>query len=169
MAPSFSNGQSCGGEFEGLRGWVLAKLLWNPDADMRLLVEDYINGYYQKSAPHILDYFDLVQDLVTGSSYITYATKLDNPIFTSGFLRKANKIFDSAEAAADNEEILHRVEIVRLGIMYMNLMTDLGDRDKKAELARLEEITARENIIWSSEGGLTKDLIGELNSQINTE
>ena len=110
-----------------------------------------------------------MQDLASSSSYITYATKLDNPIFTSGFLKKANKIFDKAEAAADNEEILHRVEIARLGVIYMNLMTDLGNADKKAELDRLIEITSRENIVWSSEGGKTAMLIKNLKGKIGEE
>ncbi|MEN8255208.1 MAG: DUF4838 domain-containing protein [Verrucomicrobiota bacterium] len=164
-----ANGLGWGGEFGGLRGWVLAKLLWNPDADMRALIEDYINGYYQKSAPHILQYFDLVQSLATEDSFITYATKLDNPIFTSGFLEKANGIFDKAEASADNEEILHRVEVARLGVIYMNLMTDLGNSDKKAELCRLVEITSREKIVWSSEGGTMEKLVEKLRREIDGE
>ncbi len=38
------------------------KLKGDPDNIGRHL-EDYINGFYQKSAPHILAYFDLVQNL----------------------------------------------------------------------------------------------------------
>jgi len=161
-----ANGQGYGSEFEGLRAWVLTKLLWDPDTDMRLLIEDYINGYYQKSAPSILQYFDLVQSLVTKDSYLTYATKLSNPIFTPEFLNKANRIFDEAEAAADNEEILHRIEIARLGIIFMNIAADYSQADKKAELARLIEITDRENIVWSSEGWQTTKLIEEIKKRM---
>lgn len=164
-----ANGLGYGGEFEGLRGWVLAKLLWNPDADMRLLIEDYIAGYYQKAGPYILRYFDLVQSLATEDSFITYATQLDNPIFTVEFSKQANELFDKAEAAADNDEILHRVEVARLGVIYMNIMTDLGDADKKSELDRLEKITSRENIVWSSEGGTTKKFVEKIRSKLDEQ
>jgi len=164
-----ANGQGYGSEFEGLRAWVLTKLLWNPDADMRLLIVDYINGYYQKSAPYILRYFDLVQSLVTDDSYLTYATKLDNPVFTPEFLKKANKIFDKAEAAAGNEEILHRIEIARLGVIFMNIAADYSQADKDAELTRLIEITNRENIVWSSEGWQTTKLIDEIKKRMIEE
>lgn len=33
-------------EFEWLRSWVLAKLLWNPDQDTNSLVHEFITAYY---------------------------------------------------------------------------------------------------------------------------
>jgi len=51
----------------------------------------------------------------------------------------------------------------------MDLMTDLGNADKKAELDRLIEITSRENIVWSSEGGKTAMLIKNLKGKIGEE
>lgn len=161
-----ANGQSIGSEFYGLRAWVLSKLLWGTPKGTRVLVEDYINGYYQNSAPHILTYFDLVQSLPTDDSYITYATRLTNPIFTPKFLKKSNELFDMAEAAADNEEILRRVEIARLPILFMNITTDLFETDKHSDLEKLIKITDREGIIWSSEGMKTADMIKKVSEKL---
>jgi hypothetical protein len=42
--------QSCGSEMAELRAWMLAKLLWNPDADPAKLREEFLKGYYGPAA-----------------------------------------------------------------------------------------------------------------------
>jgi len=154
-----ANYQCDGGEFAHLRAYVLAKLLWNPDQKVRPLIEDFMNGYYGKSAPYILQYFDLVQGLVTQDSYITYATRLNNPIFTPEFLPKANKFFEQALAAAENEKVLKRVELAQLSVLYMNLATDYHNSIKRGELEDFKKITERENIVYTSEGMKAEEAI----------
>ena len=56
----FEQGDQCGrhGAFAELKGWLLAKLLWNPDREVEPLIADFFSGYYGKAAPFIREYFE---------------------------------------------------------------------------------------------------------------
>lgn len=41
-----------------IRCYMLAKLLWNPDADMRSVMEDFYEGYYGPAAPYVREIID---------------------------------------------------------------------------------------------------------------
>ncbi len=43
----------------------------------------------------------------------------EDPIFSGDFLDKANLIFDNAEKVADNEDVLRRVEMASIPILYL--------------------------------------------------
>ena len=144
--------QSHNGEFAELRAYVLGKLLWNPELDTDKLVEEFITGYYGSSAPYIKQYFDLVQDLVTPDSYLTYATKLDDPIFTKSFFTQARVILSKADEAADNQEIRDRVEMVQLGVIYENLISDYQQAVKDGLLDKFKKVVERTGDFQSSEG-----------------
>jgi hypothetical protein len=160
-----ANGQSIGSEFYGLRTYLLTKLLWNPDCGTRPIIEEFIAFYYGKGAPYILEYFDLVQSLVKSDTFLSFATRATNPVFTSKFIKKADALFDKAEKAESDEAILARIELERLQITYLKLVTDLVDCDKDQLLKEFIEITSREGIEWSSEGLSVKGFIEKINSR----
>lgn len=164
-----ANGQSRGSEFYGLRAYLLTKLLWNPDCDARTVIEDYIGNYYGSSSPYILEYFDLVQSLVRSDTVLSFATKSTNPIFTSTFIKKADALFDEAQKAASDEVTLRRVELARLQITYLKLVTDLVDFDKDQLLKEFIETTSREGIEWSSEGLQVSGFVEKLKSANDDE
>ena len=59
-------------EFHELRTYLLAKLLWNPDVNIRAVRTDFLNGYYGPASPYIASYIDLMQDELVKSK-----TRLD--------------------------------------------------------------------------------------------
>ncbi|MBQ42909.1 MAG: DUF4838 domain-containing protein [Gemmatimonadetes bacterium] len=116
-----------GGEFSELRAYVIAKLLWNPDADAEALVDDFISGYYGEAAAFIRQYVDLMHDTLTASG--KGLSIFGNPHApTDGYLSpdmmaEYNRVFDGAEAAVgkDQPEVLQRVRIARLPLNYAML------------------------------------------------
>ena len=56
----FAEGAQMGrhAEFAELKGWLLAKLMWNPDQDVEPLIADFFAGYYGPAAPFIREYFE---------------------------------------------------------------------------------------------------------------
>ena len=45
--------------FAELKAWLLAKLMWNPDADFEALLDDFLGGYYgEGAAPFVRTYLD---------------------------------------------------------------------------------------------------------------
>lgn len=160
-----ANGQSLGSEFHGLRAYLLTKLLWNPDCDARAIIEDYIDNYYGSSAPYILEYFDLVQSLVRSDTFLSFANRSTNPIYTANFIKKADVLLDNAKEAAPDDVIERRVDMVRLQIIYLKLVTDLVPCGKEGLLNELAEITRREGITWSSEGLRTSEFVEKFKSK----
>ena len=125
--------QSRGSEREWLRSWVAAKLLWNPSLDVFELMDDFIYGHYGKAAPAIVEYNMLLRDqkekymvelsetwLMEHYNGIRYG--MDHPFLSKEFLAKSTEIYDSAEALAENEQVLNRVQQDRLPVMYVKLM-----------------------------------------------
>ncbi|MBR4902446.1 MAG: DUF4838 domain-containing protein [Victivallales bacterium] len=93
-------------EFAELRGWILAKLLWNPDQDVAPLYDDFFNGYYGKGAPFIRKYFDELQSLVTGDDKILNIWIAPNVGWiTDDFLDRSLKLWQDAEAAVKDDPV----------------------------------------------------------------
>ena len=44
--------------FAEVKGWLLAKWMWNPDLPLEPLLDDFFNGYYGKAAPFVRAVFD---------------------------------------------------------------------------------------------------------------
>ena len=61
----FEQGDTCSGagEFAPLRLWLLSHLLWNPAADNRALIDEFVRGYWgEGAAPHLLRAIALVNE-----------------------------------------------------------------------------------------------------------
>jgi len=115
-----------GGEFAELRAYLIAKLLWNPEADVKAIMSDFLNGYYGKAGIYIQEYLELMTEALLASD-----TRLDifgNPVsakdsyLTPELMKKYEALFDLAETAvARNRELLERVRICRLPLQYARL------------------------------------------------
>jgi hypothetical protein len=112
-----------GGDFSALKAYLIAKLVWNPDADVKAITDDFLQHNYGKAAPFILQYINSMHDALERSGQ-----RLD--IFggptqhLDGYLSPAKmdeygRIFDKAEAAVRNEpDMLERVKVARMPLQY---------------------------------------------------
>lgn len=157
--------QSLGGELSELRSYLLAKLMWDPDLDTREVIEDFMYGYYGRSAQYMLQYFDLVQSLVSDESYITFATSLNNPIYTHAFVEEAKVLLAKAAAVAEDETYLHRVELASLGVVFMQMAYDPRGADNAGLFDFYERVTTREGVRFSTEGWSTPEFLGYIEKQ----
>ena len=139
--------QSRGGEFSELRMYLISKILWNPDCNTKAVVNDFLSGYYGRSGKYIRQYFDLLQSLVTPDNHFPYGISPQDEIYTPAFTRKALELFQQAEKVADNEEILQRVELSELAILYLKckqapvLSRIDGSYEKFCRIAEREHVT----------------------------
>ena len=123
------------GEFAELRAYILAKLLWSPDMDVDILIDEFLEYYYSKAAKPIREYIDMIHSIVMKKNIHVHI--FDPP--TSSFLNddvleKADQLFDEAEKMADSEEIRLRVKVARLPIQYVILVTNRLERDDRKKL-----------------------------------
>lgn len=131
-------------EFSELRSNVTSALLWNPDQDLDSLVNDFIYGYYGKAAKTVREYYDLVQGLVTRDVHMNIYPNAWHPIFTDEFINKGFALMKQARQEADNEAILHRVERVGLGLLYLKTMRQKKEALKDGTYEELCRIVRRD-------------------------
>lgn len=143
--------QSRGGEFSELKAYLIAKLLWDPEAEVEPIIDDFMYGYYGRSGQYIREYFDLVQGLVTADTHFTIWIQPDNALYTDDFIRQGERILDEAERVADNQEILERVEMARLPLLFLKCHRLPAQAKRDGSYARLVEIKEREGVTHFAE------------------
>ena len=111
--------QSNGAEFEEMKAWVTTKLLWNPQLNTDSLVQVFIEGYYGKAAPMVMDYYRLCQSLIKPDLHFGIYIRENHPIYSDEFVEKAFALLDNALQTAEDEETRNRVERVRMQPLYL--------------------------------------------------
>lgn len=114
--------QSAGAEFDEMKAWTVNHLLWNPDQNVDSLVSVFVDGYYGKAAPRIMDYYRLCQSLVKPDVHYGIYIRENHEIYTDDFIRKAFAILQEALDAAETTEIRERVDRVRMQPLYLQCM-----------------------------------------------
>lgn len=115
------------GEFAELRGYLIAKLLWNPRADVDSLMDDFLGGFYgEGAAPHIRAYIDAMHDALAASGepldIYGYPWPSRNGYLSPARMAEYRSRFDAAEdAAAGDRELLRRVRTARLPLQFAEL------------------------------------------------
>jgi hypothetical protein len=112
-----------GGEFAALRAYLISKLLWNPDADVDQLMDDFLRGYYGAAAPAIRQYIDLMRSALrdAGKPLRIFGTPNEaaGSYLTPDLIARYEAIFDDAEKAVATEpQTLERVRIARLPLHF---------------------------------------------------
>lgn len=139
--------QSRGGEFSELKCYLLSRLLWNPDCNTEDVINDFMYGYYGRAGKYIRQYFDLLNSRITPETHMYIGLKSDDPVFSDDFVQQSSLIFQNAGKVADNDEILRRVEMASLQILYLKckrtpvVARNDGTYDKFRGLAKREGIT----------------------------
>lgn len=119
-----------------LKAYVLAKLMWNPDADVESIINEFINGYYSKAGVHINEYFHLMHNALkrSGAGLIIYGYPSNgkDSYLTPDLLDKYSELFNKAEqTVADDSLLLSRVKTARLPLEYAILeLSKLNVSDK---------------------------------------
>jgi len=138
-----------GGEFNELRGYMLAKLAWDPTYDTDYLIKDFCNGYYRDAAPYIIEYINKLHDAqeeknerldIFGGPIKAKDTYLKLELYN-----QYEELFDKAEYAVKDDEDLHqRVKNARLPLYYAGIVLQYGSTGERmnkiikfASIARL--------------------------------
>lgn len=128
-----TNGQ-VGGEMAGLRAYLIAELMWNPDADDSAIIDEFLNGYYGDAGPHIRRYIDTMREslLASGMKLDIFGSPEDarDAYLSADMMKVYRSLFDEAERAVQaNPELLTRVKIARLPIIYAEIQIGRNEVD----------------------------------------
>lgn len=110
-------------EFSELRSYLIAKLLWDPDRDINVLINDFLYGFYGQAAPYIREYIDLLHDAMeeSGNELSIYGFPYDgfSSYLSPEMIRQYEMIFDKAKASVENDYThLERVIEASLPLEY---------------------------------------------------
>lgn len=145
--------QSRGGEFSELKSYLISRLLWNPDCNTEKVINDFIYGYYGRSGALIRQYFDLLQGRVTPTTHIHLGLSPDDELFSDDFVKEAYTIFEEAAKVADNDEVLRRVEMASLPVLYLKCKRTPGVAKYDGTYAKFCIIAEREGVTYYAEAG----------------
>lgn len=137
--------QGCGanvGEFGELRTYLIAKLLWNPEVDIKGVMDDFLHGYYGAAGSFIRRYIDLMHDALakSGKQLGIYGYPYDaiDGYLSPRLIRAYSRLFDGAERVVRHQpEILERVKNARLPLEFAIL--DIALHDPTPELSYFDK------------------------------
>jgi hypothetical protein len=130
----FSQGnREIGGELAELRAFLLAKLSWDLDYDVDLGISDFLRAYYGAAAEPLEKYITTMHDAVRASDaplrIFGGPAEARSSYLADDLMASYVRHFDTAEEAVrDDPELLSRVEITRLPLLYAQLCIEYGDR-----------------------------------------
>ena len=156
-----ANGASRGGtDFNELRAYVIAKLLWDADTDVERHIQEFTDYFYGAAAPYIREYINLLCDTAEKENiHIGYNDLTNGPLYRAEVLEPLDSLMEQAEKAVAGDPLrLWRVGKARLSIRYVRMknramLEDVYDPDEingffsdwqAYGLTRLEEWVSRE-------------------------
>ncbi len=122
------------GELDQMRMYVMAKLLWDPQANVDMLVNEFLAGYYGQAAPWMRAYYDLLHKQTENKEWhLGVYDPPTKPYLNDEMLDQASLLFDEAERAAEDETVRARVRRSRLSITHTILAKMPADTPGRAE------------------------------------
>lgn len=127
--------------------------MWEPDGDVEKWTQEFLAGYYGNAAGPIPAYIKLLAGHVT--RYDLHAGIYESPkaFLHNALIPKMDALWDEAEALADNEEILERVQRSRLQVRFIKFhRKGPGDDDYDAVCEQLISDIRRHGVTYIQEG-----------------
>lgn len=111
------------GELSALSGYLNAQLLWNPRANPREIIEEFVTGVYGPSAPAVRQYLAALEKLAGDAGvHSEIWDGPDAPYMTDAFLARADGLWNSAEDLVRGDgALLQRVRTDRMAVDYAML------------------------------------------------
>jgi hypothetical protein len=137
--------QTADSELAALGGYMMAKLLWNPNYDANRARDEFLDGYYGQAAAPIRTYIDLLHDRVERENiHVHIYAATDNPHLNDELLIKADALWQQAEnLVAGEPEVLERVKRSRMSVDYAILERARLQTQKKLPASEpLQELAA---------------------------
>ncbi len=111
------------GDFDRLRTWLLAYVMWDPSTDEKKLTTEFLNGYYGPAGPYLQRYIDLVTDSAEKTSMHLSCYNGNLSFLTLPVMNEAQRLFDKAAQAVAHDPVLSaRVRRERLALDHVWLL-----------------------------------------------
>ena len=152
-----------GGEFHELRGYLLAKLMWDPQADEEALLTDFLQGYYRQAGPLIRQYIDLIHREMekAGGELNIFGGPLDarDTWMREELFRQYEALFEEAVRVTEgNPEVQFRVKTAALPVYYAGIVLEYGNWEEKVRrIVKFAEQARKTGLVMVEEWKITVD------------
>jgi hypothetical protein len=152
---------------EGLNYYVLAKLLWNPKADVDAIISDYCRAGFGPAAEAIQEYYRYVESATSEFARLGSEERQMNAPeqfaawCKDDFFARCNALLDAADRAAGNDDVVRqRIAFLRKAVEMGRIRHDWataratakqGDRDAAKRVKKIEA----ERDAWYKQLGLS--------------
>ncbi len=111
-----------GAESMALRGYVISKLLWNPEQPVWPLIDEFLAAYYRAAAPQVRLYLDLFHTRVREQRDVhpSLFDPATSPLFDGDILPRADAALAAGEQLVRGAE-RKRVRLLRDGLTFARL------------------------------------------------
>ena len=119
-------------DFEELKAWLLAKVMWNPEQDEKALLDRFFAGYYGAAAPFVREYFERLWKEAVAHPKERLGIFDANPPswYTSDFSAWAKALFAKAEDAVKDDPVRYK------NVRYSGLVPIVTELDRYAGTAK---------------------------------
>ena len=127
---------------QGPNLYVMAKLMWDAEADVDALLDDYYSKLFGPAAQPVRAYWDALEEMTINSPVHQHEEEIAKIVYPLDKVRPLGRFIEQAEAAADSEVIRRRVKVIRYSydnLMLYLQMREAEDRVEFVEAARLAE------------------------------
>ena len=124
-----------------LRSYLISKLMWNPDADDKAIISEFLSGYFGAAAPFILQYIESMQESLVKSGMVLSIfgdpIHAKNSYLSAEMMQQYKQLFDKAEKAViADAKLVQRVRTARLPIMYAEIQIGRTETDTARSMFR---------------------------------
>lgn len=111
-----------GVDFNELRTYLIAKLLWDPKCDLEKHRKEFLDHYYGAAAPMLDAYLNLLCDTAEANDHVGFNDAPTHTFLSEEMLDQYDALFAEAIQAVQGDPLrLWRVEKNRLSIRYIRL------------------------------------------------
>ena len=127
--------------------------MWEPEGDVRQWTQEFMEGYYGRAAAPLTRYLELFHEHVARANiHMGIRVPANWGHMPPELLAKAEALFDQAEAMAEDEEVLARVQRSRLSIRFVRIACmDTADPGRKALLEAFKADVKRLGVTYIRE------------------
>ena len=127
-----------GAALDDLKAYLISHLLWNAEADVQTLIDEFCDGVYGKGAPYIKEYISVICNAVKGKRMTLYDYP-DAAYLSDELLERCDALFVKAEQAAENETIRKRIEREHLSVQYLQTVRLADDEERSRAVDRFAD------------------------------
>jgi len=153
-------------QIEGPKYWLMTRVLWDNDADVKRLMAEYCRDLFGAASEPMLEYWDLCARIVPesaerGRSLSPYGNPLSRAVVIYPYIERMKELLAKAEAMAKTRIVKERIRYFRGPVeVDMDLLARIG----KAYMSGVATQASPEAVLNSAVAAVVK--LGELEKEL---